>query len=80
MIRRCCFFSNNLGLIRLRTFPEYSDNYGTLSHEIFHYATGLMWKIGMELVIEKSDEAYAYLVGYITEKVFDMIRDEHLKK
>lgn len=79
-VGRCCFFSNNVGMIRLRHFPEYPRDYGTLTHEIFHYVTGLMWKIGMELVIDKSDEAYAYLIGYITEKVFDMIGKEHRKK
>lgn len=51
--------------------PEVPGTYGelaTLSHEIFHIAIMIMYGIGAGFS-NKSEEAYAYLVGYLTEKI-----------
>lgn len=66
---RCCSFINNDILIRLRSIPKTAQDYAYLQHEIFHAVTFVMYKAGIELVIKKSDEAYAYLVGYITYQI-----------
>ena len=44
----------------------------TLAHEIFHIACFIMEKVGIRLCHD-SDEAYAYLIGYITKKVDDIL-------
>lgn len=51
--------------------PDDSDK-GTLAHEIFHIACYIMKKIGISLCNE-SNEAYAYLIGFITNKVNDVL-------
>lgn len=45
---------------------------GTIVHEIFHVVCYIMERSGISLCHE-SDEAYAYLIGYITNKVIDIL-------
>lgn len=47
----------------------------TIVHEIFHAVYFVMDKVGIMLT-NCSDEAFAYLAGYIGEKVFDAINSE----
>lgn len=49
-----------------------TDDKGTIAHEIFHIAYYIMERVGISLCHE-SDEAYAYLIGYITNKVEDIL-------
>ena len=49
-----------------------AEDKGTLAHEIFHIACYIMEKVGICLCHE-SDEAYAYLIGYITNKVNEVL-------
>ncbi len=51
--------------------PNDSDK-GTLAHEIFHIACYIMEKVGISLCHE-SNEVYAYLIGFITNKVNDVL-------
>lgn len=67
---RCACLSTNQTIIRLRHFPKFPKHYGDLQHEIFHAVSYIMERIGMPLEIEKSDEAYAYLVGYLTTEIY----------
>ena len=67
---RAVMFSTNQSLIRLRKIPETCKDYGDLQHEIFHVVTFIMHKIGMRLDINVSDEAYAYLVSYLTTQIY----------
>ncbi len=70
---RAASLSNGAYILRLRKYPHDLDGMRTLSHEIFHIASYVMYKIGVKLMIMKSDEAYAYLVGFITKKVYEKI-------
>jgi hypothetical protein len=70
---RSVMFGSNQSLIRLRHIPETAVQYANLSHEIFHCVSFIMWKIGMPLEINKSCEAYAYLIEYITKKIYEKI-------
>ena len=47
---------------------------GYLAHEVFHVAHFIMEKIGMGKLTRNNDEAYAYLIGYITEKIHDKLK------
>lgn len=49
-----------------------ANDKGTLAHEIFHIVCYIMEKVGICLCHE-SDEAYAYLIGFITNKVNDAL-------
>ena len=71
---RSVMFSSNQSLIRLRHLPKEPKHFGDLQHEIFHCVSFIMWKIGMPLEIQKSDEAYAYLVGYVTNEIYKKLK------
>lgn len=71
---RFCLFPTNQGLIRLRRLPKTPQQYGYIQHEIFHYVTSVLDRIGMKLIIQESDEAYAYLIGYLTTEIYKRIK------
>lgn len=68
---RAVMFSTNASLLRMRKLPTGASGFGTMAHEIFHIVAFVMHRVGMKLKILVSDEAYAYLTGYITEKIYD---------
>lgn len=49
-----------------------NPSHATISHEIFHAVEFLFNKLNMPLSLE-NDEAYAYLIGYITEQFYSKI-------
>ena len=55
-------------LLWMPRIPETAVEFGTLSHEIFHTVCFVMKGIGAEFS-DDSEEPYAYLVGYLTEKI-----------
>lgn len=71
---RTVMFSTNQTLIRCTEIPKTPKEYGNLQHEIFHAVTFIMERIGMKLVLMKSDEAYAYLIGYLTTEIYKRIK------
>lgn len=68
-VGRFCMFSNNGTLIRMRHYPKYPDELGTLTHEVFHAVMHIFNVIGMKWS-PKTDEAYAYLVGYLMKEIY----------
>lgn len=70
---RYVLFSNNASLIRIRNLPSTPNDYGTLSHEIFHAVSIILDHLGVKLVIETSCEVYAYCIGYLTENIYKEI-------
>lgn len=50
--------------------PTTAEDFGFFSHEIFHAAHALMISIGANLS-DDSEEAYAYLIGYLTKRVLE---------
>jgi len=68
---RCVMMPSNCTLIRL--FLDRCDKgvlMGIIAHEVFHAVTLIMDRIGVTFGIGVSDEAYAYLIGYLVEKIF----------
>ena len=51
--------------------PTSPLEFGFVSHEIFHAAHAIMKNVGVNLS-DDSEEAYAYLIGYLTRKVLDV--------
>ena len=54
------------GVINLVIQPDADIN--TICHESFHIANGILDDAGMKLC-DNSEEAYAYLIGWVAEKV-----------
>jgi hypothetical protein len=72
---RCVSFKDNQTLIRLRNYPKTTEDFGVLAHEIFHAVSFIMYKVGMKLKIDCSDEAYAYLIGFLTEECLTKLNE-----
>jgi len=68
---RCVMLPSNLTAIRFKIGDEIRHDH--IAHEIFHAVTFIMERVGMEFIVMKSDEAYAYLIGYITKKVYEIL-------
>lgn len=56
-------------IIHMHRLPDDFKMYGTLAHEIFHVVNNIADRAGLKLN-DGSDEAYAYLTGYITETIY----------
>jgi len=70
---KSAIFMGDQCLIRIKGNPTTAVDFGNLQHEIFHVVTLVMQRIGMDLKIKVSDEAYAYLIGYLTKEVYEKI-------
>lgn len=68
---RAVILPSNLSVIRLKIDKELP--HGEIAHEIFHAVTFILERVGMELIVMKSDEAYAYLIQYITNEFYKII-------
>lgn len=62
-------------VLRMANFPETPYDFGVLQHEIFHLVFHILDKLGFELT-HSSEEAFAYLQGYITEQIYLVINDQ----
>jgi hypothetical protein len=57
-------------MIRVYSDLQKAVNYNTLVHELFHATDFMLDYRGLKLV-NGSDEAYAYLIGYLMEKTMN---------
>lgn len=48
-------------------------NHGLIAHEIFHAIDHVFDNIGIKLS-DESDEAYAYAIQYLTNKIYELIK------
>lgn len=69
---RCILFGGNRTLVRIYKYPDKPVDYGYLQHEIFHAVEFIFDRIGMKLTTD-SDEAYAYLIAYLTTKIHERL-------
>ena len=54
-------------------FIRHKDYEGDVAHEIFHVANKILCSRGV--FHEADGEAWAYLIGWLTEQYYDMLRD-----
>lgn len=66
-------FTGGQTLIRLRRIPETPIEHGALAHEILHAAQFILNRVGIKYLLDYSDEAYTYLVQFITQKFHETI-------
>lgn len=61
-------------IIRLNYIPKFiePEEMGLLQHEIFHASTIILEDVGIKFK-KQSEEAFAYLVQYITTEIFKLI-------
>lgn len=52
--------------------PKTAQDVGFLMHEVFHATCAVMSAIGITLS-DNSEEVYAYLIGFLTEKILDKL-------
>jgi hypothetical protein len=72
VMARTVLFLTNQTLIRLREKPEDSTSFGHLHHEVFHAVSFILHRIGLPHTLE-SEEAYAYLIQYLTEQIYKSV-------
>lgn len=70
---RTAVLKSNQTVIRLKFDKNKNAFISLISHEIFHAVTFILYKIGMEFDINKSDEGYAYLIEYLTKQILDEV-------
>lgn len=63
-------FSGGQTLLWLKEKPKNVSGLAILSHEIFHCTCFILEKVGIPLS-ETSDEAYAYLLQFISNKIYN---------
>ena len=69
----CVMFPHNRIMLRLNEFDVTCNQCkGHLVHEAFHATHFAMNAVGMQLSFE-NDEAFAYLLGYLVEKIYNVI-------
>ena len=71
---RAVMLPSNQTVIRLKMLPKKYDMMSVIAHEVFHATTFILHRIGMKLELFVSDEAYAYLLGYITTEIYKKIK------
>lgn len=49
----------------------------TVAHEAFHAADYVGEAIGLEFQVDGANEQYAYLIGWVVDRVFDCLRYEN---
>ena len=71
---RCVMLPSNQTVIRLKTLPKKYDMMSVISHEVFHATSFILSKIGMKMELFVSDEAYAYMIGFLTTKIYKKLK------
>lgn len=72
-IGKCTMLESGKTIIRLKHYPNTPVGKSTLAHEVYHAVCFLMDHIGMRMSSD-SEEAYAYLIGYLTEKIYEKLK------
>jgi hypothetical protein len=68
----CAYTYKNGFIPVIRFYDSPLENPGLVAHEVFHAVVGMWRHTGAELTAE-SEEAYAYLVDFITEKFYKQL-------
>lgn len=65
-------FGNRNCLVRFKVEEPTPDFHDCVAHEAFHCAAGILDYVGVKLG-SKSEEAYAYLLGYIVKEIYEKL-------
>lgn len=64
----------NRSIVRIAEYPKSPEDFGNLAHEIFHTVVFILDRAGVSFFSGQPNEAYAYLIGYITTEIHKKIR------
>lgn len=53
-------------------------NHGVIAHEVFHAVAALLYERDINLA-DESEEAYSYLIQWMTDFVYDVIKDYNIE-
>lgn len=73
VLARTAILPSNRTIIRFNNDIPQSKLVGLIAHEVFHAVVYIMSRIGMKLK-PCSDEAYAYLIDYMTQEIYNRIK------
>lgn len=76
VLARSYFTKNNISIVRFVNIDKDNIPHGLISHEIFHVTTFILDKANIKFSF-KVDEAYAYLLGYLIDEVYGILKDKH---
>lgn len=68
---RAVLLASNRTVIRLRRQRSKAKFAGIIAHEVFHAVTFIFDRIGITFDLDKCDEAYAYAIMYLAEKIHE---------
>lgn len=68
---RTAMHTNGTLILWMNGRPTTPHQYGVLAHEIFHAVCFIMDRVGVKYTIMESDEAFAYLIGFITKRIYE---------
>lgn len=74
----CVHDNSTRAVVVLRDWPLTASDYGCLNHEIFHACDFTLRNIGF-ILSDDSKEAWAYMVGYVTAQVYNVLWSEKYK-
>jgi len=69
-VGKSVMFPTGQNLLWLNEKPTSVNGLATLNHEIFHCVCFILERVGI-VYSESSDEAYAYLIEYLTKQIYN---------
>lgn len=73
VLGRSYMTENNISIIRFINIDANEIPHGIIAHEAFHITTFILNKIGVKFSF-KTDEFYAYLLNYLVDKIYLIIK------
>lgn len=70
---RTLMLSGGQIIIRIDRLPRPAFH-ATVAHEVFHAVEFLFDRVNIKHDLEKSGEAFAYQIGYLTEQIYKKVR------
>lgn len=62
-------------VVYMQNLPRTAAQHGSLVHELFHVTEQILKAVGMKHKVQTSSEAYAYLIGWLANAVFESVWD-----
>lgn len=59
-------------ILHMPKIPTDSNGFSILAHEIYHITNSIMEKVGINMSSD-SEEAYAYLIQFLTKRIGDLL-------
>lgn len=71
---RYCMLPSAHSVIRIKTQEDKFKTMGIVVHEVFHAVTFILNRMGLQLKLYTSDEAYSYLMEYVSTEIFKKLK------